>query len=113
MNTQSVPSAVQDITLSINLEGKWNLPDNTESHYSILTIPNFSSQNNGVYKFYTNNWDGIEVCAIQIELTTSTAITGMLILLPSKESKQWIKYIVYSGVSRGGAIAPPPPVSKS
>ena len=81
MNTQLVPSAVQNITLSINIEGKWNRPDNTNSTNSILTISNFSSQNNGVYKFYINNWDGIGVCAIQITLTTITIITGMCIQL--------------------------------
>ena len=68
INALSVPSVVQDITLSINIEGKWTLPDNTESTNSVLTILNFSSQNNGVYKFYTNNWDNVEVCAIQIIL---------------------------------------------
>ena len=81
MDTLSVPSAVQDITLSINIEGKWTLPDSTESTNSILTIPDFSLQNNGVYKFYINNWDGVEVCAIQITLTTTTTITGMCIQL--------------------------------
>ena len=70
MNTLSVPSTVQDITLSINIEGKWTLPDNSDSTNSILTIPNFSSQNNGVYKFYTNNWDDVAVCTIQIILLT-------------------------------------------
>ena len=69
MNTLLVPSTVKDITLSISIEGKWTLPDSTESTNSILTIPNFSSQNNGVYKFYINNWDGAEVCVIQIILT--------------------------------------------
>ena len=72
MNTLSVPSAIQDITLTPNIEGKWTLPDNSESISSILTIHNFSSQNNGVYKFYTNNWDGLEVCVIQIILLTGT-----------------------------------------
>ena len=79
MNELSVPSAVQDITLSINIEGKWTLPNNKESSNSVLTIPNFSSQENGEYKFYTNNWDGVEMCAIQIDLTTTTetTITGL------------------------------------
>ena len=76
LNELSVPSAVQTITLSINIEGKWNLPDNSNSTDSILIILNFSSQNNGVYKFFINNWSGIEVCAIQINLTTTTAIKG-------------------------------------
>ena len=77
LNILSVPSAVQTITLSINIEGKWNLPDNSNSTNSTLTMPNFSSQNNGVYKFSINNWSGIEVCAIQINLTTTTFIHGM------------------------------------
>ena len=80
LNELSVPSAVQTITLSINIEGKWNLPDNSNSTDSILTVPNFSSQNNGVYKFFINNWSGIEVCAIQINLTTTTFIHGMSIV---------------------------------
>ena len=78
MNTFSVPSAVQDITLSIDIEGIWALPDSSSSTASVLTIPNFSTQNSGVYKFYTNNWDGVEVCAIQIDLTTTTNRTGLL-----------------------------------
>ena len=77
MNTLSVPSAVQEITLSINIEGKWTLPENSELNDPVLTIPNFSTLNNGVYKLYTTNWDGVEVCAIQIDLTTTSAITGM------------------------------------
>ena len=81
MSTLSIPSAVQDITLSINIEGKWTLPDNSQLTNSLLTIPNFSSQNNGVYKFYIINWDGVEVCTIQITLTTTTTITGVCIQL--------------------------------
>ena len=81
MNTLSVPSAVQDFTLLINIEGKWNHPDNSNSTNSLLTIPNFAQQNNGVYKFNIINWDGVEVCAIQINLTTTTTITGMFFKL--------------------------------
>ena len=63
-----VQSSGSDITLSINIDGKWNIPDNSNSTNSTLTIPNFTQQNNGVYKFYINNWDGVEVCAIQVLL---------------------------------------------
>ena len=72
MNTLSVPSAVRNVTLTINIEGKWTQPDDSESTSSILTILNLSSQNNGVYRFYTTNWDGVEMCAIQIILLTGT-----------------------------------------
>ena len=78
MNALSVPSAVQDITLLINIEGKWTLPDESNSTNSILTIPNFSPRHNGVYKFFIYNWDDVEVCAIQIDLTTTTDTTGLL-----------------------------------
>ena len=77
LNVLSVPSAVQTLTLSINIEGKWNLPDNSELTNSTLTISKFSLRNNGVYKFFINNWNGIEVCAIQINLTTTTILKGM------------------------------------
>ena len=73
MNTLSVPSSEQDVTLLTNIEGKWNLPNNSNSTNSILTILSFSSQNNGVYKFYITNWDGVELCALQIIL-----LTGMM-----------------------------------
>ena len=77
VNTLTIPSVVQDITLSINIEGKLTLPDNSNSTSSILTILNFSSRNNGVYKFYSTNWDDVEVCSMQIDLVTTTEITGM------------------------------------
>ena len=76
MNEFIIPSTESDISLSTNIEGKWTLPDNTESTNSVLIIPNFSSHNDGVYKFYTNNWDGVEVCAIQILLI----IAGILLV---------------------------------
>ena len=90
MNTLSVPSAVQDITLSINIEGKWTLPDNSESTNSVLTILNFSSQNNGLYKFCIINWDGVEVCVLQIELTTSKTINGMLLSLKTHHTMKYV-----------------------
>ena len=74
MNSLLVLSAEQDVTLSTNIEGKWNLPNNSNSTNSILTIPNFSSQNNGVYKFYIINWDGVEVYAIQIDLISGKCV---------------------------------------
>ena len=99
MNTLSVPSAVQDITLSINIEGKWTLPDSSESTSSVLTIHNFSSQNNGIYKFYTNNWDGVKVCVLQIELKTSNMINGMLLSLKTdcimKDVLQYSKFALH------------------
>ena len=73
VNEFMIPSTVQNISLSVNIEGKWTLPDNSNSTNSILTIPNLSSQDIGVYKFYIKNWDGVEVCAFQIDI----GIVGM------------------------------------
>ena len=76
INEFIIPSTESDVSLSTNIEGNWTLPDNTASTNPLLTIPNFSSHNDGVYKFYTNNWDGVEVCAIQILLR----IAGILLV---------------------------------
>ena len=75
-----IPSAVQEITLSMNIEGNWALPDDSQSTNSILTIPNFSSHNIGVYKFYIKNWDKIEVCAVQIHIGIIGMFTSKIII---------------------------------
>ena len=116
LNELSVPSAVQTIILSINIEGKWNLPDNSNSNNSKLTIPNFPSQNNGTYKFYINNWSGIEVCAIQINLTTTTAIKGayaysfLNLVHHLYIYIQWNPAYRTSGLGRGGLGGLGPPI---
>ena len=63
-----VPLSTKDMTISINLEGKWNLPNNTDSFNSQLTISTFTSHDAGLYKFYITNWDGVEQCAMQLRL---------------------------------------------
>ena len=76
LNVLTIPSAVQNVTLSINIEGKWILPDESISNDSILPIDNFSTHKNGIYKFNATNLDGISVCVIQIRLTSINTISG-------------------------------------
>ena len=75
VNTINVPLSTKDITISINLDGKWNLPDNSNIPNSDLTISTFSSQDSGLYKFYIINWDGKEECAMQLRI--DSIIAGM------------------------------------
>ena len=75
VNDFAVPISTSDMTISINLEGKWSLPDNSNLFNSQVTISTFSSQNAGLYKFYITNWDGAEQCAMQLRL--NVAIPGM------------------------------------
>ena len=67
-NSITVPISTRDITLSINIDGKWNLPDNSNSFNSELTIAIVSTANAELYKFYINNWDGEELIAMQLRI---------------------------------------------
>ena len=73
VNTVNLPLSTKDITISINLDGKWNLPDNSYITNSDLTIYTFSSQDSGLYKFYIINWDGEEECAMQLRIDSIIA----------------------------------------
>ena len=67
-NSITVPISTRNITLSINIDGKWNLPDNSNSSNSVLSIAIFGTANAGLYKFYISNWDGVEQIAIQLQI---------------------------------------------
>ena len=81
VNEFTIPSSAQNVALSANIEGRWTLPDNSEITSSILTIPKLSSQNIGVYKFYIKNWDGVEVCAFQIDIRSVGMFAGRVLIL--------------------------------
>ena len=78
VNYIAVPIYTRNISISIDIDGKWNLPDNTNISYSELTIPIFISQNTGVYMFYIINWDGEEQCAMQLRIEAITA--GIIVI---------------------------------
>ncbi|KAI6647147.1 Receptor-type tyrosine-protein phosphatase C-like [Oopsacas minuta] len=70
MNNIEIPIGIKNISISNNIEGRWMLPDGSYQFFT-LAISTFTSQNNGVYKLYITNWDGLEVCAIQINITVT------------------------------------------
>ena len=60
----------------MNVVGKWSTPDGTNSTGSTFQISEFMNGSAGVYTFYTNNWDDLEV-GIQIRIISVPAIVGM------------------------------------
>ena len=80
MNTATIPLSTQEVTLSTNLVGKWNIPEDTNTSSSTVNIGTFIEVDTGLYTFYTNNWDGVEVIAMQITISSSPALTGNLFL---------------------------------
>ena len=76
MNTVTIPLSTQEVSLSTNLVGKWNIPGDTNISNSTVDIGTFIEADTGLYTFYTNNWDGVEVIAMKITLSSSPALTG-------------------------------------
>ena len=81
MNRITVPLQFSGVSLSININGKWNLPNNSNSTGSTIMISSYTISNGGVYKFYASNFVGEEVCVMQIELISSPARKGTYQLL--------------------------------
>ena len=90
INTATIPLSTQEVTLSTNLVGKWNIPGDTNTSSSTVDIGTFIEADSGLYTFYTNNWDGVEVIAMQITISSSPALTGTAFLhtqIPNKMAK--------------------------
>ena len=79
-NEVTIPLSTQEVSLSTNLDGKWNIPGDTNTSSSIVDIETFIEADTGIYTFYTNNWDGAEVIAMQITISSSPALSGIHIL---------------------------------
>ena len=80
MNTAAIPLSNQQVSLSTNLVGKWNTPEDTNISSSTVDFGIFMGAGTGLYTFYTNNWDGVEVIAMQITISSSPALTGIAFL---------------------------------
>ena len=80
-NTVSIPLLTQEVSLSTNLVGRWNMPGDTNISNSIVDIGTFMGADAGLYTFYTQNWDTIEVIAMQITISSSPALTGTSIII--------------------------------
>ncbi|KAI6658953.1 Macrophage mannose receptor 1-like [Oopsacas minuta] len=77
MNEFAIPLLTQDITLSTNIIGYWTVLGIAKPTGSTTAIENFMEVNTGLYQFYINNRAGVDVCAIQVTLISSPAITAM------------------------------------
>ena len=60
--------STQDLLVSVTTPGRWKLPDDTYVTSLMLSFATLSNDTFGLYQFYIINWDGIEVCSIQIIL---------------------------------------------
>ncbi|KAI6647380.1 Low affinity immunoglobulin epsilon Fc receptor-like [Oopsacas minuta] len=59
----------EDVVLSTNLQGRWQRPNSNNDTLSYITFDIFQQSDEGLYRFYVTNWEGIETLAIQIYIT--------------------------------------------
>ena len=57
-----------DVSISVNSMGRWKLPDDTYESSSTIRYSSLQFSQFGVYQFYDHNFDGAEVCVIQITI---------------------------------------------
>ena len=74
INTADITVFSQNIKLKVNLDtqdslGRWDTPLNPEITTQSTTIPEFTTNLTGLYKFYVINFLGNEELAIQIEIS--------------------------------------------
>ena len=69
VNRADIPILTQNVTLSTNLVGRWQIPDGSYVNSDSITIPTLYVSHAGLYKFYVTNWDGDWILAIQIEIS--------------------------------------------
>ena len=77
MNRADVEVLTQNVVLSTNLVGRWLTPDNSSVTTDTINFPLFHQTDEGLYKFYITNWDGLQELAIQIYIS----IMGMTTLV--------------------------------
>ena len=75
INTADITVLSQNITLRVNLLtqnslGRWDTPLSPEITTHITTVPEFTSNLAGLYKFYVINFLGNEELAMQIQINT-------------------------------------------
>ena len=75
-NTATISLSTQQVSLSSNLVGHWNIPGDMNTSDSTVDIGTFVLANAGLYTLYTNDWIGVEVIAMQINIASSPVLTG-------------------------------------
>ena len=68
INTISVEIGSKDFSISGISAGRWKLPNGTYISSSTVLFPILLYDHFGLYKFYVDNWDGDELCIIQIAI---------------------------------------------
>ena len=66
VNRADIPILTQNVKLSTNLVGRWQIPDGSYVNSDTITIPTINVSHAGLYKFYVTNWNGDWTPAIQI-----------------------------------------------
>ena len=69
VNRVDIPILTQNVTLSVNLVGRWQTPDGSYVNSDFISIPTLYVSHAGLYKFYVTNWDGVWTLAIKIYIT--------------------------------------------
>ena len=76
MNSVSLPLPAQTLTLSTSLtNGRWRISEDRFLTDQILVLSDLNGQFNQTYQYYIINWEGVEVIAIQIHITTTGELT--------------------------------------
>ena len=68
INTMRLDTNTRDIFISGNNAGSWILQDGTNVSSSTFSYQTIIFDYFGLYQFYVNNWDGDEVCVIQLTI---------------------------------------------
>ena len=66
MNRADVEVLTENVIVSTNLVGRWQIPDDSFVANKSLTFSIFNQTDEGLYKFYVTNWNGEQTLAIQI-----------------------------------------------
>ena len=69
VNRVDILILTQNVTLSVNLVGRWQTPDGSYVNSDFISIPTLYVSHAGLYKFYVTNWEGNLELAIQIDIS--------------------------------------------
>ena len=68
-NRADITILSQNVTLEVNLEGRWKLGNVPLETGNLTEIELFTKNSAGLYMFHVTSWDNSEVVAIQIEIS--------------------------------------------
>ena len=69
INRADIEILTQNATLSTNLVGRWKAPNDSFLTHTSLNFPIFHQSDEGLYKFYVNDWGGQLTLAIMIRVS--------------------------------------------